>query len=187
MTRGLAAATATASQAATIAPIALVDLDFSSGHVRLHTWLGNLVFNSNTYTGAGDLAFIGPIDEDSDLTRNTLEMGLRGIPSDIIAIALGENFQGRTATVYLGYLNTSTMQLVGDPTEFTYKMDFPTINVGSQCQVRLVLEDEFAVLDKPKPRRYNNADQQSRYPGDKGLEFVEQMVERQIFWGQKTP
>jgi hypothetical protein len=187
MTRDLDSATAAASQADAIAPIALVKLEFSSGDVRLHTWLGDITFDGEVYTGAGALAFIGPIDEDSDLTRNTLEMGLRGLPSDIVSIALNENFQGRPATVYVGYLETDAMELAGPPAEFGYKMDYPTISVGKECQVRLVVEDEFAVLDKARTRRYNNADQQAQYPGDRGLEFVEQTVEKQIFWGQKAP
>jgi hypothetical protein len=184
--RGLAAATATASQAETNAPIALVKLEFDSGDVLLHTWLGDVSYNGDTYTGAGGLGFIGPIDEDADLTRNTMEIGLRGIPADIISIALGEQYQGRPATVYMGYLDTSTTQLVGTPVTFTGKMDYPTVRLGKECEVRLAIEDEFAVLDKPKARRYNNADQQGRYPGDLGLEFVEQTTEKQIYWGQKS-
>ncbi|CAN5264128.1 hypothetical protein BH10PLA2_BH10PLA2_00720 [soil metagenome] len=187
MTRNLDSATETASQQPTISPIALVKLEFDSGDVRFHTWLGDITYDGEVYTGAGQLGFIGPIDEDSDLTRNTMEIGLRGIPSDIIAIVLGENFQGRPATIYFGYLDSSTMQLVGEPAPFTGKMDYPTIRIGQQCQVRLMIEDEFAILDKPKARRYNNADQQARFPGDLGLEFVEQSTEKSIYWGQKAP
>ena len=49
----------------------------------------------------------------------------------------------------------------------------------------LTVESRFAAWDRPLVRRYNNADQQTRYPGDKGLEFVEQTAEKQIVWGAK--
>lgn len=183
MTRGLDATTEAASQAAVIAPVALVKLEFPDGNVCLWTGLGTLEYDGDTYTGAGDLGVIGPIDEDSDLARNTLEIGLRGLPNDIVSIVLSQQYQGRPATVYVGYLDPTTMQLTGVPTPFPGKMDFPTISLGKNCQVMLRIEDEFATLDRPKVRRYNDADQQSRFSGDKGLEFVEQTTEKQINWG----
>ncbi len=184
MTRGLDSATATAAQAAAHSPVGLVKLEFPGGDVCLWTGLGTLAYNGDTYTGAGDLGFIGPIDEDTDLTRNTLEVGLRGIPNDVVSIAFNQQYQGQPATVYLGYLDPDTGQLVGPPAAFSGKMDFPTITLGKECQVRLAIEDEFAVLDRPRSRRYNGGDQQARYPGDRGLEFVEQATEKQINWGQ---
>ena len=183
MTRGLDSATATAAGADAHAPVGLVKLEFEGGDVCLWTGLGTLSYGGDTYTGAGDLGFIGPIDEDTDLTRNTLEVGLRGIPNDIIAIAFNQQYQGRPATVYLGYLDPDTGRLVGPPAAFTGMMDYPTITLGSECQVRIAVEDEFAVLDRPKARRYNGGDQQARHPGDRGLEFVEQATEKQINWG----
>jgi hypothetical protein len=62
-------------------------------------------------------------------------------------------------------------------------MDTASISQGEQISVSVNLESRFAAWDKPNVRRYNNADQQSRYPGDKGLEFVEQTTDRQINWG----
>lgn len=183
MTRGLDAATQTASEAGRADPVALVKLEFASGDVRLWTGWGTLTYDGEDYTGAGDLGTIGPIDEDSDLSRNTMEIGLRGLPNDIVAIALSEQYQGRPCTLFVGYLDPVTGQLVGDPAAFTGQMDFPTIELGAECQIVLTVEDEFAVLDKPKVRRYNDADQQSRYPGDRFFEFVEQTTDKQINWG----
>lgn len=184
MTRGLASGTQAASEASTNAPVALVKLEFPDGDVCLWTGWGTLSYGGDTYTGAGDLGFIGPIDEDSDLTRNTMELGLRGLPNDIVAVVLGQQYQGQPATVYLGYLDLTTRQLVDTPVGFTGKMDTPTIGLGTECQVRLTIEDEFAVFDKPNTRRHNDADQQSRYPGDRGLEFAEKAVEQEIVWGR---
>ena len=41
----------------------------------------------------------------------------------------------------------------------------------------------FAAWDKPQPRRYNNSSQQSRYPGDLGLQFIEQATYKTVIWG----
>ncbi len=185
MTRTLNAATLAQAIASANIPIALVKLEFDSGTIGFHSHLGTLTFDSLAYTGAGDLSFIGPVDEDSDLTRNTLKIGLRGVPNDIIAIVAGEQYQGRSCTVYLGFLSPTTMQLVGDPVEmFVGTMDYPTTELGATCDVMLYVEDEFAILDQANPRRYNNADQQARYPGDRGLEFAEQAAGKDVIWGR---
>jgi hypothetical protein len=41
-----------------------------------------------------------------------------------------------------------------------------------------------AAWDRAQGLRYNNATQQSLYPGDRGLEYVEQSTDKQIYWGQ---
>ena len=76
------------------------------------------------------------------------------------------------------------MQLVDDPAIY-YKgrMDSPSISQDDTLEIVLTLENRFAAWDRPKIRRYNNADQQALYPGDKGLEFVEQATEKRIVWG----
>jgi len=38
--------------------------------------------------------------------------------------------------------------------------------------------------ERPRIRRYNNADQQVAFTGDKGFEFVPQMVEKELIWGR---
>jgi len=100
MTRDISDETLSAAQADSNIPIALVKLEFASGDLRLHTQLGDILYNGEVYTGAGDIGMIGPIDEDFDLTRNSMQIGLRGVPNEIIAIALGEYYHGRPATIY---------------------------------------------------------------------------------------
>lgn len=184
MTRDLNAATETASQADVIAPIYLVDLAFDAATLYFHTGVGELVWNSNTYTGTGILGGIGTANEDSELSRTPLELRLSGVESSMMSIILGEHYQGRTATVYLGYLDTETMELVDDPAiYYRGRMDAPSIAQDETLEIILPIENRFAAWDRPKIRRFNNADQQSRYPGDKGLEFVEQATEKRIVWG----
>jgi hypothetical protein len=46
------------------------------------------------------------------------------------------------------------------------------------------LESRLVDWERARVRRYNDADQQAEYPGDLGLQFVEQMVEKQLIWGR---
>jgi hypothetical protein len=188
MTRSLSTANEAASQAAVIAPVGFVKLEFDSGPVCFHTHLGPITWGGDTYTGAGDLGTIAPVEEDTELARSTLNLTLSGLNAAIVSIALAEHYQGRPASLYLGYLDPATMQLVDTPT-LLYKGRMDTASItrnNGEVSVTLSVESRFAAWDRPRVRRYNNADQQARYPGDRGLEFVEQATERRIVWGQKN-
>jgi len=183
MTRDINAATATASSASTIRPVMFVALEFDSATVRFHSELGDLTFDGDTYTGTGRLGDISPMDEESELARTPITLSLSGLPTDLLGAFLDEHYQGRRATVYLGYFDDNRA-LVDDPIVlYRGRMNQPQIERGETLRIALTVESRFAAWDRPQVRRYNNADQQSRYPGDKGLEFVEKSANVQVFWG----
>lgn len=188
MTRTLSPANAAAAQADTVYPVYFLKLQFDAGAVCLHTGLGDITTGGDTYTGAGALGGIGAVDEDADLARATLELTLRGLPADLLSAVLTEHYQGRPATLSLGYLDPTTRQLA-DPPLVLYRgrMDAAAAEQGEELAVRLTVESRFAAWDRPNVRRYTHADQQLRFPGDRGLEFVAQTTDKPLFWGQRAP
>ena len=59
--------------------------------------------------------------------------------------------------------------------------DAPEIQETPQGSVvSMRVETEQADYTRPRVIRYTNADQQSRYSGDRACEFTEQMVERLV-------
>ncbi len=183
MTRDIDAATLSASQSAAIHPVLFVELLFDGGAVRFHSELGEIVTGGNTYTGTGRLGSVSPVQEDTELARSTLSLSLSGLPTDIVAAVLNESFQGRRATLSLGYFDTAN-QLVADPVVlYRGRMDTVSIEQGQDLTVTISVESRFAAWDRPLERRYNDADQQARYPGDLGMQFVEQAVNKELFWG----
>jgi len=186
VTRTIDVATQAASEADTIQPVYFVKLEFDSADVNFHSQIGDITFAGDTYTGTGRLGGIDQVNEDSELARTPINVTLSGIPTDLVAILLNEQYQSRPATVYLGFLDLTTRVLVADPIVlYRGLMDTPTIQQGPTLSISLSIESRFAQWDRPLSRRYNNADQQARFPGDKGLEFVEQATDKQIPWGQK--
>lgn len=186
-TRDAAALTLTASAQPLVHPVLFAKLEFDGGMVLAHTRLGPLTWGGDTYLGVGQFGGVSPAGEPSDLSRSTLSLTLSNIPGDMGALVLNEHFQGRRGTLFLGYLDETTQQLVADPA-ITYRglMDNAKITQSGQTfAVTVNLESRFAAWDKPVVRRYNSAFQQSVYPGDLGLAFVEQAAEKQITWGQK--
>lgn len=186
MTRELDPAIEAASAAETIHPVLFAKLEFPDGDVMVHSEIGDLAFGGDTYTGIGVLGSVGNVEEDSELSRTPITLTLSGIPTTLVAILLNQQYQGRQATLYLGYLDSSRV-LVADPTIiYRGRMDTAKIQQGKELAVTVSVESRFAAWDRPNIRRFNNADQQSRYPGDVGLQFVEQATDKQIVWGQKA-
>jgi hypothetical protein len=184
LTRDIDPATAAAAAAAAILPVAFLKAEFDGGNVCLHSRLGSIAFGGDTYAGVGTLGAIDTADEVSDLSMTSISLTLSGLPVDIISTLLNEQYQGRRATLSLGYLDATTRQLVGAPfILFRGIMDTADFDRGKTFAVTLSVGNRFAAWNQPKTRRYNNADQQSRYPSDRGLEFIEQTTNKTVVWG----
>ena len=162
-----------------------VELLFDGGAVRLHSALGPLTVGGNTYTGTGRLGQVSAAEEDSELARTPVTLTLAGLPTDLLAVVLGEDFGGRRATLSLGYLDPVTMQLVADPfVLYRGRMDTVSVEQGDTLSISVAVESRFAAWDRPKERRFNDADQQGRHPGDRFFEFAEQATEKELQWGR---
>ncbi len=188
MSRGLDASTLAAVTDDSV-PIAILfaELDFSSGFVRAHTALGTITWGGYDWLGVGTFGSVSPVEESAELSKRTLTYTLTGVPSTMIAVVLGDEYQGRAAKLYLGFFNQSTGALVSDPVQIDQgRMDVSDIEEGQECTVTITAESRVAAWDRPLIRRYTNADQQQRFSGDKGLEFVDQAANKEINWGRKT-
>lgn len=188
MARDINAATITATQQPTIIPIAMVDLDFEGGAFRAHSGVGDVVYGGNTFTGLGHIGKITSLEEDIELAASGISVVLSGVDPSMVSIALNTHYQGRTGIVYITLLNESTMQIEGEPCIlFQGRMDNMNIKMGATAEIELTIENILRDWDRPRVRRYNNVDQQSLYPDDKGLEFIDQAAEKSIYWGGADP
>lgn len=184
MTRDITASATTASQSDVVRPFLMAKLEYTSATIYVCTADRNIVYAGNTYMGVGGFGRVSDFEESIDLQASYIDLTLSGVDSANISQALSENYQGRTATVYLG-LHDANYALISDPVVlFKGKMDTQTIVLGEEGVITLRVQNQMADWNRPRVRRYNNDDQRNRYPNDKGLEFVEQMVNKSISWGR---
>lgn len=160
-----------------------VELDFSTP-VRFCTAGYDVDWNGATWTGAGVLGSIEPIQEQAGTEAIGVRLTLSGVPSDLIAITLAEQYQGRSCQIWFAPLREDLRLAVPPVRLFAGRMDTMDTEVGDTATISVSAESRMVSWDKPRVRRYNNEDQQSRYPGDRGLEYVAQMVEKQLLWGR---
>lgn len=174
----------TACNSEQVCPVILCRLDYASGVVNLNSTDYPIIYNSETYHGIGSLASISTVKETVDQQACTLNLQLSGVDTTAVAQAMNENYRGRDARIYAMLFNPDGTP-IGSPTIlFRGKMDNQTIVLGKQGTITLSVIGRLADLFVPRTRRYNNEDQQSVYPDDKGFEFIAAAVNADLTWGK---
>ena len=81
---------------------------------------------------------------------------------------------------------TEDYQIIADPVVvFKGRMDTMDIEVGKTSSVTVSVESRLVDWERPRIRRYNDADQRSEFPTDRGCRYVAQMVSKDLPWGRK--
>jgi hypothetical protein len=185
MSRNLSNAFANAVTAGVVAPVMLMKAEFDSGDVLAWTGYGTITFGGDSYLGVGDFGGVDKVEESADVRANGAVLTLSGIPSDLIATALLEDYQGRPITLYLGLLNLTSGALIDSPyAVISGRMDVMSIEEGSDtATISLTVENNLIELTRSKERRYTHEDQLIDYPDDLGLEYVAGLQEKPLDWG----
>ena len=184
MTRSLTSDVQAAFAAANVPLLVLVELDFSSGFLRATNASYSVDWNGYSWLGLGRLGRVDVIEEGGSLEAFGVKLTLSGVPAEQVSIALGEHYQGRACRIWAAPLS-SEYRVLADPVQcFSGRMDTMQLVMGTQAEITVNAESRLADLERPRVRRYNDADQQAEYPGDLGFQFVEQMVEKQLLWGR---
>lgn len=183
MARDLTASMQTAVDATSVAPVFFVELDFSSGFVRMWSGYGSYSWDGKTWLGAGQFGEIEAMSEGIDFVANGANLKLSGIPSDLISVALSEYYQGRAATIYLGLFDSSGA-IIADPVPI-YAAHMDTMEIdedGETATIIVRVESQAISLKRSREWRYTHEDQQIDYPGDLGFEYVAGLQDKEIIW-----
>ena len=171
--------------AASLSPFLAVRLDIKDDPILTWTGLGTITIDSEQYIGTQNLLNIQPAAESGALEANGVAITLSGIPVSLIAIALAEVYQGRSAKIFIGALD-SVGAVVSSPYElFSGFMD--TMVIADEAETAshsITLENRLVDFERARVRRYTSEDQKIDFPNDKGLEFVADLQEKEILWGR---
>jgi hypothetical protein len=142
----------------------------------------DLLIGGDVYFGVGGLGSISTAMESNELATSDITVGLSGVPSDSIALAMTEAYQGREAILYEVALDED-WQVIPDPfVWFRGRMDQMTIEYGPTCTVTVRAVNKTADWERPRNSRYTDEEQQRLHPGDLGFQFVTSTVEKTIVW-----
>lgn len=186
MSRDLPAALTSALSSSEVELFYAVDLFFKTQTLRFWSGLGELVYNSETYTGSANLLAISQIDETSDVSAKGATLTLSGIPSDLLSLVLSEPYQGRKCNIYLGVRDSASTAIADVMAQvFSGYMDQMSVDEGAEtATISLAVESRLIDLERPRARRYTDENQKSRFPNDLGFQYVNDLQNKKFAWGR---
>ena len=185
MTRSIPTALVTALTQDAIQPFHAVEMNFDAGSIRLWTGYGNRTIEGNTYLGVGTLMGIAGIEEASDMSAKGITISLAASDPAIISLALTEPYQGRVANVYFG-INPEAAQSNLTKIFSGYMDQMNIAEDADTATIELSIENKLIDLERPRTARFTSAYQKSVFPGDLGLDFVEDLQDKEIVWGRSA-
>ena len=188
MTRSLT--TAVKNQLATndIRPVHLINIGFTTP-VNItdcsFPLTSSISGSSVTYSASDFILDISSFDEQTDVTKGTINITLSGVDTTYIAVVLNENVINDSVTIYRGILNNSN-QVIADPI-ILYKGTIDGFDINennNQSLVNLKVVSHWADFEKKSGRKTNNTSQQRFFSADVGFDYASEMVQ-DIKWGRK--
>jgi len=191
--RNLTAGVTAETEAAQTTAVAFVELDFASGPVRCWTGVGPVTAAmpgeaAVTWEGVGDLGRIEAVAESSDRRQNGVRFALSGVNNALLGTALTEDYQGRRARMWIAFVDAAGA-IIADPVPvFGGLMDvMETADGDATGTITLDCESREAQLARASTSLLTDQEQQRLYPGDRGLEFVQELQSKEILWGAPSP
>jgi len=184
--RSLTTAAQTAIAAGNVQPFYLVSVAYPSGTAYYWTGIGTIVWDSQEWTGAGDLTGVSAITQTSDTNAEGITLTFNGANSDTVSSVISEANQTVPVIIYLGFLD-STGVIVVDPVQCFYgNVDVPTLqDDGETVDISITCENALIALSGSSQRRYTQASQAIDYPTDKGFQYVPIVQQWNGAWGGK--
>lgn len=182
MPRGLTEDDKTRLAARVKAPVYFVEIALSASTLRAWTGVGTVNALGADWAGVGELGFIQGIESDRTLKAQSINIGLSGIPGDlipagVIAETRGERYQGRPMSIYLGFVDPSTGALLAAPTAvWTGFADVMTFRLGAEIAVSLTGEHYSSHMRRTNGLRMSTESHNQRLgnPDPKDLFFEQQ-------------
>ena len=186
-------------------PFFAVELDLDDEPLYMWTGYGSLTIGDKTYLGVGGLLNISSVTETTEMDAKGATLSLTGIPSSFLSLALQEPYQGRECRIFFAIVINQRLLQESGGLIFTESGDIVITEVsgiqltevfsGELDQMNIQEDVESAVisvtaenvlirLERPVVRRFTNEDQKSRFPNDRGLEFVAGLQDKDILWGR---
>ncbi len=186
MPRNLTAGFIAQATASSNRPIILFEGVFATSTLRIWNGYGSLSWSSQTWLGNGWLQGIEQGDESIEVEALSMTVNLSGIPASVISLVLGDQKQGATGKLYIGYVNIDNV-VIADPylwwqggyshAEITESAD--------QTTARLNYESRLVDMDRPREGRWTHDSQQALFSGDRGFEYVVAASNWSGQWGGK--
>lgn len=178
-----------------VRPVLLLRGEFSGGPLRLWNGYGDITPNApsvplihgQTYTGAGTVLGVSPVESAMSLESRRVEFSLEGISSELIAVALVEDYRGRPVWAWMSATDAQGTWLFTPRIVFAGRMDVMRHeDFGETANFVLTAETRMADVRRVRERRWTDGDQRDAWPDDASLVYVARLQNKVVYWGRKS-
>lgn len=178
----------------TVAASLLCHMDFRITPRRWWMGFGDLEAGGETWQGMGELIQIDGLEQPIGTIAPKTTFTLSGVDSTIVTLArnASDRVKDRRCTVYVQFFDVTPDDAAVQPwaklddpfsiwsgvmDQMTYSAQGPSVRT-----VTLTAESLWTNRRRPAYGLYTDRDQNARFPGDRGLEQVSNLVSKTIRW-----
>ena len=148
---------------------------YASTADRPYQWGGQ------TWHGLGELVSLSEIKDALGGTAERIELGLSGFDAALLRKAMDYKLDFSETTLYVGFTEPDGT-LISTPTQFAKMLiNPPKISTEGVVTAELVTPNER--WNVPSVTRTTDAEHQYKYPGDLFFQFLPQIQDVEISWG----
>lgn len=206
MTRDVSEAVLSSLEDDVVYPFYAIELLFDGENtLRLWTGQGTLVYDGVEYFGTGQILAVDSVEETTEMSAKGATLTLSSVPATVLSLALSEPYQGRRCNIYFGMFARGSLltesnvyilledgsqillesQDTGLTQIFSGYMDQMNIEEGPESSIlSLTVENKLIDLERIRVARFTSSYQKSIYPNDRGLDFIEDLQDKNIIWGR---
>ena len=164
-----------------------IKAEFDTEVIRVWNGSEDLTIDSETYIGAGQLLSVHPAEESSDLSSSGMTVTLSGMDSNVLNLALTENYQNRNITATIGYLMGGSLEVAGTVVLFKGRMITMTVNdTPDGATISIQAENRLLDLERPSNLRFTKESQEFLHTGDLFFNQVASLQDKEIIWGRSA-
>ena len=183
MSRNLHTNFVTALQTKDLKPVYFVFIDFSTP-IYFTTASFDITFDSQTYTKNGFFLNISNVNENAEITQNSMNINLSAVDQSYTRVILSENILQKQVKIHLGLLDSNNSLIDGTYLLFDGRIkEFNIDENTNQSIINLTCASNFADFDLTLGRSTNETSQQRFFSGDRGFHYAGVTV-REIRWGR---
>lgn len=165
-----------------VVPMALLLEIGTSPAIRLASSAVTLSWTSVLWYGVGTLGVVEAIADAPGQTPG-LRFTLSAVPTDALALALGDTVKGATVKVWFAVLDPTTYAILDAPLVWTGAVDqMPIARANGQASISVTAAHRGETFNRPKPLRNTDNDQQKLVAGDTSRRFVVSQSQKQDVW-----
>lgn len=166
----------------------LVLFDFEGAPMRV--WEGGagvIEVDGEDWQGLGRYGQMSELPGGFNDAAGNVTFTLSGVDAEIVRLARSEQskVKGRDVTIYGQFLSAPGVPIYSKYVMGVFTMDTMTFRGSGprNRSIELVGESIWANRNGAAYANYSDRDQQARFPGDKGLEFIHRMTSgRRVTW-----